>query len=60
MTFQKWMQEVDDICLRTYAMSIYDLPDMEFYCAFEDGQMPDDFMSEMIPDVEALAEFVLS
>lgn len=26
MTFQKWMQEVNEICLSTYLMSIYDLP----------------------------------
>ena len=60
MTFQRWMQEVNEICLGTYLMSIYDLPDMDFYDAFESGQTPDEFMAETIPDMDALAELVLS
>jgi len=60
MTFQKWMQEVNEICLSTYLMSIYDLPDMPFYDAFENGQTPDDFIQEVIPDMETLENIVLS
>lgn len=60
MTFQRWMQEVNEICLNSYLMSIYDLPDMPFYDAFESGQTPEEFMSDMIPDIDALAELVLS
>ena len=60
MTFQRWMQEVNEICLNSYLMSIYDLPDMPFYDAYESGQTPDEFMSESIPDMDALAEIVLS
>ena len=60
MTFQRWMQEVNEICLGTYLMSIYDLPDMPFYDAYEGGQSPEEFMSEVIPDMDALAELVLS
>ena len=60
MTFQRWMQEVDEICLGKYLMSIYDLPDMDFCSAYEDGQSPDEFMAEKIPDLEALGELVLS
>lgn len=60
MNFQRWMQEVDEICLSTYAVSINDLPDMDFYYAYEDGQAPSEFIAEMIPNVDALAELVLS
>lgn len=60
MTFQRWMQEVNEICLGTYLMSIYDLPDMPFFDAFEEGKSPEEFMAEMIPDMDALAEIVLS
>ena len=60
MTFQRWMQEVNEICLNTYLMSIYDLPDMQFYDAYESGQTPEEFMAETIPDMDALAELVLS
>lgn len=60
MTFQRWMQEVDEICLGTYLMSIHDLPDMCFYDAYESGQTPEEFMTETIPDHEALKELVFS
>lgn len=60
MTFQKWMQEVNEICLSAYLMSIYDLPDMPFYDAYEDGRTPEEFMADTIPDIDALAEYVLN
>lgn len=60
MTFDNWMQQVNEICIGTYAMSIYDLPDMEFYYAYEGGQSPEEFMSEVLPNLDALAELVLS
>ena len=60
MTFQRWMQEVDEICLGEYLMSIYDLPDMAFHDAYDDGQTPEEFMDEVIPDLEALGRLVLS
>lgn len=60
MTFQRWMQEVNEICLNSFLMSIYDLPDMPFFDAFESGQSPEEFMEEAIPDMDALAELVLS
>ncbi|MBV6459406.1 MAG: hypothetical protein HONBIEJF_02554 [Fimbriimonadaceae bacterium] len=60
MTFQKWMQEVNEICVSTHLMSIYDLPDMPFYDAYGIGQTPEEFMADMIPDIDALAELVLS
>ena len=60
MTFQRWMQEVDEICLGNYLMSIYDLPDMPFFDAYEGGQTPEEFMAETIPDLETLGALVLS
>lgn len=60
MRFQRWMQEVDEICLSTYLMSIYDLPDMAFDDAYEAGQTPEEFLAETIPDLDALKDLVLS
>ena len=60
MTFQVWMQEVDSLCLGEYLMSIYDLPDMNFMDAYEDGLSPEQFMAEFIPDIEALGQLVMS
>lgn len=60
MNFQRWMQEVNELCLGSYFMSIYDLPDMPFYDAYEAGQSPNEFMDEMIPDLDALGSLVLS
>jgi hypothetical protein len=60
MNFEGWMHEVDELCLGEYLMSIHDLPDMEFYDAYECGQTPEEFMAETIPDLAALAHLVLS
>lgn len=60
MNFERWMQEVNELCLGEFIMSIYDLPDMNFMDAYQDGQTPEEFMAEMIPDLDALAELVLS
>ena len=60
MTFERWMQEVNELCLCTFIVSIFDLPDMPFFDAFESGQTPEEFMTETIPDMDALAELVLS
>jgi hypothetical protein len=60
MSFQRWMQEVDELCLGEFLTSIYDLPDMNFLDAYEDGLSPEEFMVETIPDLDALAGLVLS
>lgn len=60
MTFQAWIGEVNDLCLLSYGMSIYDLPDMQFCDAHHSGQTPEEFIAEQIPDLEALGELVLS
>lgn len=59
MTFQAWMSEVNDLCLVSYAISVYDLPDMPFHDAFDAGQAPEEFLGDAIPDLRALAELVL-
>lgn len=60
MTFQQWMQEVDSLCIGEYLLSIYDLPDMNFHDAYADGESPEEFMAEVLPNLEALAHLVLS
>jgi len=60
MTFDQWMKEVDDQCLLEFSLSIHDLPDMCFFDAYASGQSPELFMSEEIPDIDALARLVLS
>ena len=60
MTFQAWMRDVDDVCMHTFCMSIYDLPDLMFYDAYESGQTPEEFIAETIPDLDALKELVFS
>lgn len=60
MTFQRWMQEVNELCMGSFLMSIYDLPDMPFYDAFESGQTPESFLDEVLPDMDALARLVRS
>lgn len=60
MTFQRWMQEVNEICINTYAVSIYDMPGLDFYFAFESGQSPAEFFEEMTSVVNALAEVAMS
>lgn len=60
MTFQRWMQEVDELCLGEFLMSIYDLPDMNFWDAYESSMTPEQFIAETIPDLDALATLVLS
>jgi hypothetical protein len=56
MTFERWMQEVNELCLGTYAISIYDITGMECEFAFEDGQSPDEFMSELVLATEVGSE----
>jgi hypothetical protein len=60
MSFERWMLTIDGLCRIEFGMSIYDLPDMCFRDAFDAGQSPTDFMEEYVPDVQTLAELVLS
>jgi len=36
MTFEKWMEQVDDAVAAKTGMSYMDLPDVEYYFMFED------------------------
>ena len=60
LTFQRWMQDVDDLCIREFLLSIYDLPDMPFYDSYKSEMTPEEFMAEAIPDLDALRQLVLS
>jgi hypothetical protein len=60
MTFEQWMNDVDELCRSEFIMSIYDLPDMPFRDAFDDGLTPGEFMAEALPDMEALGALILS
>jgi len=60
MTFDQWMEGVDSVCSLQFGLSIHDLPDMCFRDAFEVGMSPEEFMTENLPDVEALAQVILS
>ena len=60
MIFRHWMEQVNDLCMVEYSMSIYDLPDMPFYDAYESGQTPEEFMAENLGDLEALCNLILS
>jgi hypothetical protein len=60
MSFDSWMSAVNDICLADFSMSIHDLPDMCFWDAHADGQTPEEFMAENLPDLESLGELILS
>jgi len=58
--FDKWMEEVDDLCYSEFGMSIHDLPDMNFASYFEDGCSPTEFMMNEIRDMEALGDLIMS
>ncbi len=56
--FEQWMDEVDNLCMSEYGMSIHDLPDMEFYDSFDCGMSPRTFFEENIGDVDALEDLM--
>lgn len=58
--FKNWLNRVDDICYRKYGMSIHDLPDMDFASSFEDGESPESFIENEIPDLDALRDLIMS
>lgn len=58
MNFQRWMQEVDEICLSTYLTSIYELPDLDFILAYESEQTPREFIKETIPNLDSLSDLI--
>jgi len=40
LSFDDWMNKLDDICYDRYGVSIHDLPDMPFMDWYEDGIKP--------------------
>ena len=66
MSFESWMNDVDQLVLKATKMSIHDLPDMAFRDAFDDGATPEEFVEENlgiedgeIVDTELFREAVL-
>ena len=59
-TFDQWMERVDHVCQMDFGLSIHDLPDMLFRDAYDSGLSPEEFMSENLPDDEALGRMILS
>lgn len=60
MSFEEWMREVNLLCWRWWGMSIYDLPDMSFRDAFDDGLSPESFMLDELGSLDQLAEAIFS
>jgi hypothetical protein len=60
MSFDDWMERVNDVCEGDFGISIHDLPDMCFRDAFECGMSAEQFMAENLPDLEALRDLILS
>lgn len=57
MNFEKWLSKVDNLCQDEYMVSIHDLPDMEFYDAWECEMTPEEFFEENL-DLEALQDLI--
>jgi hypothetical protein len=60
LTFDHWMERLNRCCQLDFGISIHDLPDMLFRDAYDSGLSPEDFMSENLPDEEALGHVILS
>lgn len=60
VNFAEWFDQIDRLCHQAFGLSIMDLPDMQFRDAFDDGMSPEDFMTDTLPDLEALRELILS
>jgi len=60
LTFDQWMERVDQVCQLDFGLSIHELPDMLFRDAYDSGIGPEEFMSENLPDAEALGQVILS
>ncbi len=60
MTFEVWMNGINSVCETSFGMSIHDLPDMCFRDAYDCGMSPEEFMTENLPDLDALRDLILS
>jgi len=54
MDFDDWMEGLNRVCELQFGLSINDLPDMMFRDAYDAGMSPTDFMTENLPDHDAL------
>jgi hypothetical protein len=46
MTFNKWMDNLDELCGVDLHRSIHELPDIDFLDAYRGGSSPEDFAAE--------------
>lgn len=60
MSFERWMEEVNRLCLSTFGLSIHDLPDMCFRDAFDCNVSPEEFMQEELGNLSQLADKIIS
>jgi len=60
MSFDIWMERVDDVCQLQFGLSIHDLPDMLFRDGYDAGLTPVEFMTENLPDLDALEKVIFS
>ena len=59
MSFEQWMKDLDRICWSNYGLSIYDLPDMCFRDAYDNGQTPVEFFEDELGTLDDLARVLL-
>lgn len=48
LTFEDWMNRVDDAVYALVGCSVYDLPDYRFMDAYLDGAFPEEIAQEVI------------
>ena len=60
MTFETWMERLNSCCQLDFGLSVHELPDMLFRDAYDSGLSPEDFMTENLPDEEALGQAIVS
>ncbi len=46
--FHNFMVKVDNACMKSIGLGIYDLPDQDFASAFEDEMDPKEFLDEVL------------
>ena len=48
MTFEDWQREVNNALMRMCGMAIDDLPDYDYWCAWEAGDEPEETAKQVI------------
>lgn len=50
LSYETWMKLINVLCVRHYACSIHDLPDMCFRDAYDDGASAVEFFNSTVAD----------